>query len=63
MQVVVQFALVNELRMLRIHRLYLHCNLQVSFGIYCLVDLSECSFVDLTDDLEVLPHLLQHLRH
>ena len=38
-------------------------DLKVGLGVDGLVDLSEGTLVDLTDHLEVLPHLLEHLRH
>ncbi len=63
MQVVVQLALVNQLWVLGIYGLHLYCHLEVRFGIYCLVDLSKCAFIDLADYLEILADLLQHLRH
>ncbi len=63
MEVVVEFALIDQLGVFGVHRLYLHSHLQVGLGVDGLVDLSECTFVDLPNHFEVLPYLLQHLRH
>lgn len=63
MEVVVQFALVDELGVLGVHGLEFDCHLQVGFGVYGLVDLAECPLVDLADYFVVFAHLLYHLRH
>ncbi len=63
MEVIVEFAFVNQLRMVSSSGFNFDCNFQVGLGIDGLVDLSESSFVDLSDDLEVFSHLLKHLRH
>ena len=58
MEVVVEFTLVDQLRMLGVHRLHLHRHLQVGLCVDCLVDLAESALVDLPDDLEILSHFL-----
>ena len=63
MQVVVQLALVDQLRVLSGDRLHLNGHVQVGLGVDGLVDLAESALVDLAYDLEILAHLLQHLRH
>ncbi len=62
-EVVVEFAFVNQLRVVSSGRFNFYCNFQVGLGVDGLVDLSESSLVDLPDDLEVFSHLLKHLRH
>lgn len=59
MQVVVELALVEQLRVLRGHALRLDRHLQVGLGVDCLEDLPEGALADLLDDLEVLAHFLQ----
>jgi hypothetical protein len=61
-QVEVQLALVDQLRVVRVHRLDLHRHVHVALRVYRLVDLRERSLVDLLYQLEVLAHLL-HNRH
>ncbi len=63
MEVVVEFAFVNQLRVIRVDGLNFYGNFKVCFGVDCLKDLSESSFIDLSDDLEVFADLLKHLRH
>lgn len=63
MEVVVEFALVDELRVFSVDGLHLDCHFEVSLGVDGLVDLSEGALIDLPDDLEVFAHFLQHLRH
>ncbi len=63
MKVVVEFTLVNKLRVFGIYGLNFHCNFEIGLGIDGLVDLSEGSFINLANDFEVLANLLQHLRH
>ena len=43
--------------------LELYRHFEICSGVDSLVDLSEGSFVDLSNDLEVFPNFLQHLRH
>jgi hypothetical protein len=62
-QVVVQFALVNQLGMVRVCRLDFHRHFQVCLGVNGLVNLSKGTFIDLPDDLEVFAYLLKHLGH
>jgi len=62
-EVVVEFALVDELGMFGVDWFHLDCHFQVGLGVYGLVDFAECTLVDLADDLEVFAHFLQHLRH
>lgn len=63
MQVVVEFALVDELGVVGVDWFDFNCHLQAGFGVDGLIDLPERTFVDLPNDLEVLSHALQHLRH
>lgn len=63
MQVVVQFALINELGVVGVDRFYFDRNLQVCFGIDSLVDLAKSALVDFADDFEVLSDFLDHLWH
>ena len=61
MQVVVEFALVDELGMLGVNPFGLHRHLKVGLGVDRLEDLTEGALTDLLDDLEVLAHFLQLL--
>lgn len=63
MKVVVEFALVDKLRVFSVDRLNLNSNFEVSLGVNSLIDLSESTLINLSDDFEILAHLLQHLRH
>ena len=49
--------------MFSVDRLHFYRHLQVGLSVGRLVDLSECALVDLANNLEVLAHLFQHLRH
>lgn len=63
MQVIIKFALVNELGMVRVDGLDFDGDFEVGLGVDGLINLSESPFVNLSDDLEVLSHFLKHLRH
>ena len=57
-EVVVEFAFVYQLGMFGIDGLYFYCNLEICLGVDCLVDFSEGSLIDLSDDFEVFADLL-----
>ena len=57
-EVVVELAFVNQLRMFGIDGFYFHGNFKIGLGVDCLVDLSKSSLINLPDDFEVLPDLL-----
>ena len=59
MEVVVEFALVEELGMFSAGWLEFDCHLEVGFGVYALVDLPEGPLAHLLQDLEVFTHLLR----
>lgn len=63
MKVVVEFALVNQLRVVRADGLDFDCHFEVGLGVDGLVDLAKSALVNLSDDFEVFSHLLKHLRH
>ena len=63
MEVIVKFALVDELGVFCVYGFDLDCDFKVGLCVDGLVDLSEGAFVDLADDFEVFTHFLQHLRH
>ena len=63
MEVVVEFALIHELRVLSADRLKFYSDLEVRFDVQALEDLAERAFVDFADYFVVLSHLLGHLRH
>jgi hypothetical protein len=56
-EVVVEFALIKELRMFSVDGFKLDSNLKVGLGVDALVDLSEGSFSNFPDNLEIFPHL------
>lgn len=58
MQIVVEFAFVDQLWMFGVGRFYFNRNFEVSFGVDGLVDLAKCTLVNFSDDFEILPHLL-----
>ena len=62
-EVVVEFAFVDELGVVGICGLDLNCDFEVGFGVDGLVDLSEGSLINFADDLEVLADFLKHLGH
>jgi hypothetical protein len=62
-EVVVEFAFVNELWVIRVCGFDFDGHFQVCFGVNGLVNLSEGSFIDLSDDLEVFTNLFKHLGH
>ncbi len=57
-EVVVKLAFVYQLGMFGVHGFYLHCNFKIGLGVDCLVDLSESSLINLSDDFEILADLL-----
>ena len=57
-EVVVKLAFVYQLGVFGIDGFYLHCNFKIGLGVDCLVDLSEGSLINLSDDFEVLADLL-----
>ena len=61
MEVVVELAFVNKLRMFSVNRLYFHSYFEICLGICCLVNLSEGSLIDFSDDSEVFADFLEHL--
>lgn len=63
MQVIVELAFIDELWMVGIDRLDFDGDFEVGFGVDGLVDLTEGSFIDLSDDLEVFSNFFQHLWH
>ena len=63
MQVVVQFALVHQLRVLGVGRFKLDGHLEVGLGVDALEDLPEGPLIELADDLVVPPHFLRNLWH
>jgi hypothetical protein len=63
MEIVVELAFVNELRVLSIHGLHLYCDFEVGFCVYSLKDFPKSALVNFPDDFEVLPYLLKHLWH
>lgn len=63
MQVVVQLAFVNQLRMIGSDGFQLHGHLQVRLDVDSLIDLAEGALVNLPDDLKVLAYSFKHLWH
>lgn len=57
-EVVVKLTFVYQLGVFGIDGFYLHCNFKIGLGVDCLVDLSEGSLINLSDDFEVLADLL-----
>jgi hypothetical protein len=62
-EVVVEFAFVDELWVIRVCGFDFDGHFQVCFGVDGLVNLSKGSFIDLSDDLEVFTDLFKHLGH
>lgn len=62
-QVVVEFALVDELWVIGVCGFDFDGDFEVGFGVDGLVNLAEGSFIDLSDDLEVFTNLFKHLGH
>ena len=62
-EVVVELALVDQLWVIGVCGFDFDGDFQVGFGVDGLVNLPEGSFIDLSDDLEVLTHLFKHLGH
>jgi hypothetical protein len=58
-QVVVELALVDQLRVLCRDAFGLDCHFQVGLGVDGLEDFSEGALADLLDDFEVLAHFLE----
>ena len=63
MQIIVEFALIDKLWMVRIDRLDFDGDFKVSFGVDGLVDFTKGTFVNLSDYLEVLADFFEHLWH
>ena len=63
MEVVVEFALIHELRMFGGCGFKLDCHFEVCLGVDSLIDLSKSPFVEFADDLVVLANFLGNLRH
>lgn len=63
MQVIVKLAFIDQLRVVRVHRLDFHCHFQVSASVDCLVDLPKRSFVNFPDNFKIFAHFFQHLWH
>ena len=57
-EVVVKLAFVYQLGVFGIDGFYLDCNFKIGLGVDCLVDFSEGSLINLSDDFEVLADLL-----
>jgi len=62
-KIVVEFTLIDQLRVIRIDGFQFDGHLEVSLGVNGLIYLPECALINLADDLEVLADFLQHLRH
>lgn len=58
MEIVIQLALIDQLWMIGVGGFNFDGNLEVGFGVDGLVDLSECTLVNFTDNFEILTHLL-----
>jgi hypothetical protein len=63
MQIVVQLALIDKLRVIRTNRLKLNSYLQIGLNVDGLIDLTKGTLVNLSNNLKVLADPLQHLRH
>ena len=63
MKVIVEFALIHQLRVLSIALLEFDGNFEVGLGVDPLVDLSEGSLIKFLDNFVVLANLLRNLRH
>lgn len=63
MEVVVEFAFINKLGVIRVGGFDFDGDFEVGFGVDSLVDFPEGSLIDFSDDFEVLAHFLKHLRH
>ena len=63
MEVIVQFAFVEELRMISVGGLKFDGYLEICLGIDALIDLSECAFIELADDFVVFADLFGYLGH
>lgn len=58
MEIVIQFALIDQLWMIGVGGFDFDGNLEIGFSVNGLVDLSECTLVNFTDNFEVLTYLL-----
>lgn len=58
MEVVVQLAFVDKLRMIGVGGLDFDSHFEIGFGVDGLVDLPESTLVDFADNFEVLAYLL-----
>lgn len=63
MQIIVEFAFVDKLWMIGIDWFDFNSDFKIGFGVDGLVDLSEGTFVNLSDYLEVFSNFLEHLWH
>ena len=63
MKIVVQFALIHQLRVLSTRGLEFDGYFKTSLIVDALVNLSEGSLVKFADDLVVFPNFLGNLRH
>ena len=63
MEVVVQFALIHQLRVLSIALLEFDGNFEVGLGVDALIDLSKGSLIKFFDNFVVLTNLFRNLRH
>lgn len=62
-KIVIELALVDQLRVISVGRLHLDGYFEIGFRVYGLVDLPEGAFVNLTNDFEVFAHFFKHLWH
>ena len=64
MEIVIELAFVDELRVVSTDGLQLYGHLEIGFGVDRLVDFPKSAFINLFDDLEVATHPFQsHLGH
>lgn len=63
MEVVVEFAFIEKLRVLSAYGFELDSDLEVGFDIDALIDFSKGSLVYFAQYLVVFAHFLWHLRH
>jgi len=62
-EVIVEFALIHQLRVLSVALLEFDGNFEVGLGVDPLVDLSEGSLIKFLDNFVVLANLLRNLWH
>ena len=63
MEVIVQLAFVEELRMFGVGRLKFDGHFKIGLGIDALIYLAECPFSNFTDQLEIFTYLLRQMGH